>query len=91
MKVPSTSMKPSNGNVILYWNWVEDETTSFGLVITGQKKRGEFATVVAVGKNSVLEVGQKVIFNKLSGVFATEGVEEFLIIKETEVYGVLED
>lgn len=87
----STKLIPQNGNVVLDWETEqEEETTSFGLVIAGAKVRDDFATVIAVSKESDLVVGDRVLFNKLAGQFYKDGLNEFLIIPETEIFAVVE-
>lgn len=87
----TTKLIPQNGNVVLDWETVqEEETTSFGLVISGATVRDDFATVIATSKESDLMVGDRVLFNKLAGQFYKDGLNEFLIIPETEIFAVVE-
>lgn len=87
----TTKLIPQNGNVVLDWESEKaGEETSFGLIIAGVKIRDDFATVIAVAKDSDLLVGDRVLFNKLAGIFYKDGLNEFLIITEAEVFAVVD-
>lgn len=82
-------LKPLNKHIVLDWSKDEETTTDSGIVIPGALKRGEFATVLAVGEESKLSIGSKVLFNKLAGRFVEIDGQNVLLIPESELYGVL--
>lgn len=83
-------IKPSKGNILLDWSMGAETTTESGLVIAGEQKRSDFATVVAVCDNSELSVGDKVVFDKMKGNFIEYNNKPYLMTKEVDIYGVLE-
>lgn len=78
-----------------------DEKTASGLIIPDSaKEKPQQGKVVAVGKGRVLEdgsarpvdvaIGDTVIFGKYSGQEIKVEGEDLLIMKEDDVYGVIE-
>lgn len=88
----TTKIRPMNKNIIIDWSTkVEEEVTSFGLVIQGAEVREDTATVIAVYDGCEdIKVGDVVIFNKLAGKFVREEMQELLVIPEDEIFAVLE-
>ena len=77
------------------------ETTKSGIVLTGgDKEKPQEAEVIAVGPGGrdddgklvemTLKVGDKVLFGKWSGTEIKINGEDLVIMKETEVFGILE-
>ena len=79
---------------------VEEETVQGGIIIPDSaKEKPQKGEVVAVGKGKRLEdgkiipldvqVGDKILFGKYSGSDIKIGGDEYLIMREDEVLGVL--
>jgi chaperonin GroES len=79
----------------------EEETTRSGIIIPDSaKEKPQKGEVVAVGKGKRLEdgkiipldvqVGDKILFGKYSGSDIKISGDEYLIMREDEVLGVLE-
>ena len=79
----------------------DEEKTAGGIIIPDSaKEKPQQGEVVAVGKGKRLEdgklvplevkVGDKILFGKYSGSEAPKLGEEYLIMREDEVLGVLE-
>ena len=77
-----------------------EQTTSGGIIIPDTaKEKAQFGEVVAVGPGKLatdgsvkalsVKKGDKVLFGKYSGTEIKFGGEEFLVIKEEEVLGIL--
>lgn len=81
----------------------EDEITKSGIVLpdTAEKERPEKGEVIAVGPGKRLEngqlspvsvkVGDKIVFRKYSPDEIKVDGEEFLVISESDIVGLLED
>lgn len=94
-------LKPLNDKVIVK-PIQEDEKTKSGIVLpdTAEKEKPEKGEVIAVGPGKLLEngqraamsvkVGDKVIFKKYSPDEVKIGKEEFLVIDEGDIIGVIE-
>lgn len=80
-----------------------DEKTKFGIIIpeTAREKNAE-GVVRAVGPGGVLvglgvrvppivQVGERVLFGKYNGAEIKVDGQDYLLIKEVEIYGVIED
>lgn len=77
------------------------EQTAGGLYIPEKAKEApDRATVVAVGSGAIMDngkvrklevkVGDKIMFSKYSGNEVNVGGEDFLILKECDVIGIIE-
>ena len=96
----SVSIKPLEDRIVI--KQVEAETTTAsGLVIPDTaKEKPQEGEVVAVGKGKRLEdgkvipldvqVGDRILFGKYSGSDIKLDGEEYLIMREDEVLGILE-
>ncbi|MFN3301623.1 MAG: co-chaperone GroES [Patescibacteria group bacterium] len=94
-------IKPLNDKVIVK-PIQEDERTRAGIVLpdTAEKEKPEKGEVVAVGPGKLLEngqrapmsvkVGDKVIFKKYSPDEIKIDKEEFLVIEESDIIGIIE-
>ena len=77
-----------------------EETTKSGIVLPGQsKEKPQQAEVIAVGPGGVIDgkevkmqvkVGQKVIYSKYAGTEVKLDDEEFIIVKQIDVFAVIE-
>jgi len=96
----SASIKPLYDRVLV--KRLENEQTSAGGIIipdTAQEKT-QYGAVMAVGDGKLLndgsvrtlkvKAGDKVIFGKYSGTEVKHGSQEYLILREEELLGVLE-
>ncbi|WP_101773662.1 co-chaperone GroES [Peptostreptococcus faecalis] len=93
------NIKPLGDRVVLKKIEAEEKTSS-GIILTGAaKEKPQFAEVVAVGSGIVdgkeikmeLVLGDKVIYNKYAGTEVEIENEEFIVIKQEDVVGVLEN
>ncbi len=95
-------LKPLNDKVIIK-PIEEDEKTKAGIVLpeTAEKEKPEKGEVIAVGPGKLLEngsrapmsikVGDKVIFKKYSPDEIKIGKEEYLVIDEGDIIGIIEE
>jgi chaperonin GroES len=78
-----------------------EETTKSGIVLTGAaKEKPQMAEVIAVGpggvvdgKEIIMEVraGEKVFFSKYSGNEVKVDGEEYIILKQDDILGIVEE
>lgn len=79
----------------------EEKMSAGGIVLPGSaKEKPNQGEIVAVGQGSLLDngevrplnvkVGDTVIFGQYSGNAVTIESEEYLIMRESEIYGVIE-
>jgi len=76
------------------------ETTKSGIVLTGNaKEKPQFAEVVAVGPGGVIDgkeitmqvkPGQKVVYSKYAGTEVKLEDQEFVVIRQSDILGVIE-
>ena len=92
-------IKPLGDRVVLKNAEVVEKTAS-GIILTGTaKEKPQFAEVVAVGSGVVdgkevqmeVKVGDKVIYSKYAGVEVKLEDEEYIVIKQEDIVGILED
>jgi chaperonin GroES len=84
-----TAIKPLGKRVLV--KRIEAQTTKGGIFLpeSAQEKPKE-GEVVAVGPEAeALKVGEKVLFSSYAGTEVKGGDEEFLILTEDEILGVL--
>lgn len=90
-------IKPLGDRVVLKRVEAEEKTAS-GIILTGAAKEiPQFAEVVAVGSGTVdgkeikmeLKVGDKVIYNKYAGTEVKLENEEFIVLKQEDVVGII--
>ena len=86
---------------VLVKRWEEDTTSAGGIVIpdsaTEKPSKGE---IIAAGNGKITEsgdvraldvkVGDKILFGKWSGTEVTIDGEELLIMKESDILGIIE-
>ena len=78
-----------------------EETTKSGIVLTGAaKEKPQMAEVIAVGPGGVVDgkeiimevrVGEKVFFSKYSGNEVKIDGEEYIILKQDDILGIVEE
>lgn len=92
-------IKPLGDRVVLKTAEAEEKTAS-GIILTGAaKEKPQFAEVVEVGSGVVdgkeikmeVSVGDKVIYSKYAGTEVKLGDEEYIVIKQEDIVGILED
>lgn len=90
-------IKPLGDRVVLKKVEAEEKTSS-GIILTGAAKEApQFAEVVAVGSGTVdgksiemeVQVGDKVIYSKYAGTDVKIENEEFIVIKQDDIVGIL--
>ena len=92
-------IRPLGDNVLVKQK-IEDEVTSFGLVLPGDKKEKPEGVVVAVGPGKLLEngtrstmdvkPGDRVILKSWGGDKVELDKEEYKIVTQDEILGVVE-
>jgi chaperonin GroES len=93
-------IKPLGDRVVIK-SLEQEETTKSGIVLPGAaKEKPVMAEVVAVGPGGVVEgkevtmhvaVGDKVIYSKYAGTEVKLDNEEFLIVRQNDILGIVED
>jgi chaperonin GroES len=96
----SANIRPLNDRVLVK-RLESEQKTAGGIIIpdTAQEKT-QYATVIAVGEGRVIndgttrplkiQKGDKILFGKFSGTEVKFSGEEFLILREDELLGVVE-
>jgi len=93
------NLKPLGDRLIVKALKSEDKTKGGIVLPDSAKEKSQQAKVIAVGSGKVigdkivpLEVkkGNKILFGKYSGDEVKVGVEEYLIIKESDVLAIIE-
>lgn len=93
------NIRPLGDNVLVRQK-KEDEVTSFGLVLSGDKKEKPEGEVVSVGPGKLLEngtrsqmdvkVGDMVVLKTWGGDKVEVGKEEYKIVSQDDILGVIE-
>ena len=89
------------GDRVVLKQLIAEETTKSGIVLPGQtKEKPQQAEVVAVGPGGVvdgkevkmeLKVGEKVIARKYAGTeIKLDGIE-YIVLRQSDVLGIIED
>src|ERR671912_14661 len=100
MEVHRMNIRPLYDRIVVKRLESQDETTASGLIIPDSaKEKPQEGEVVAVGKGKRLEdgkvvsldvqVGDRILFGKYSGSEVKIDGNEFLIMREDEVLGIL--
>lgn len=93
------NLKPLGDRIIVKALKSEDKTKGGIVLPDSAKEKSQQAKVIAVGSGKVvgdkivpLEVkkGNKILFGKYSGDEVKVGMEEYLIIKESDVLAIIE-
>lgn len=83
------NIRPLNMRVVVKPD-VAEETTASGLFIPDSaKEKPQTATVVAVSNITSLAVGEKVIYGKYTGTEVNVEGEDYLILKESDIFAVV--
>lgn len=94
------SMKPLYNNVLVKV-YEEEEKTKGGIIIPDNaKEKPSTGEVIAVGEGSrdkegelipmTVNVGDIILFGKYSGTEVKLNDEDYLVLKETEILGIIE-
>lgn len=92
-------IRPLGDRVVLKVTEVMEKTAS-GIILTGSaKEKPQFAEVIAVGSGIVdgkevkmeVKVGDKVIYSKYAGTEVKLEDEEYIVIKQEDIVGILEE
>lgn len=94
------TLKPLGDKVILK-QLAAEETTKSGIVLPGQaKEKPQQAEVIAVGPGGVVDgkevtmlvnVGDKVIYQKYAGTEVKLGDDEYIVVKQNDIVAVVCD
>ena len=89
------------GDKVVLKQSVAEETTKSGIVLPGNaQEKPQQAEVIAVGPGGVVDgkevtmlvnVGDKVIYQKYSGTNVKLEDEEYIIVKQNDIVAVVED
>ena len=92
-------IKPLSDRVIVKAEAVEEKTASGIILPDTAKEKPQEGKVVAVGPGKIsdsgnaikmtVKVGDKVLYGKYSGTEVTVGNEEYLIMKENDIFAIL--
>ena len=89
------TIKPLFDKVVIK-NCQAEETTKSGIVLTGTaKEKPQFAEIIAVGPGTkdvtmAVSVGQKVVYSQYAGTFVKLDGEEYIVISQSDILGVIE-
>lgn len=93
------NIKPIGDRVVLKNAEVIEKTAS-GILLTGAaKEKPQFAEVIAVGSGMMngkqvhmeVKVGDKVIYSKNAGTEVKLNDEEYIVLKQEDIVGIIED
>lgn len=90
------TIKPLFDKVVIK-NCQAEETTKSGIVLTGTaKEKPQFAEIIAVGPGTKdvtmsVSVGQKVVYSQYAGTGVKLDGEEYIVISQSDILGVIED
>ncbi|MGB0885862.1 MAG: co-chaperone GroES [Chitinophagales bacterium] len=82
-------IRPLNMRVVIKPD-VAEETTASGLYIPDSaKEKPQTGTVVAISNITSLKEGEKVIYGKFTGTDVEIDGENYLILKESDIFAVI--
>ncbi len=90
------TIKPLFDKVVIK-NCQAEETTKSGIVLTGTaKEKPQFAEVIAVGPGTKevvmsVSVGERVVYSQYAGTSVKLDGEEYIVISQNDILGVIED
>ena len=92
-------IKPLSDRVIVKAEAAEEKTASGIILPDTAKEKPQEGKIVAVGPGKIsdsgnaikmtVKVGDKVLYGKYSGTEVTVGNEEYLIMKENDIFAIL--
>ena len=83
-------MKVTRGNYLIKVDKIEATSKMFELT-DEDKKISDRATVIAVGPDSVVEVGDRVVFNNRSGRFVVLDEKEYMLVADHDIFIILDN
>jgi chaperonin GroES len=92
-------IKPLGDRVILKVEKEEEKTIGGIVLASAAQEKSQIATIVAVGPGKTLKdkvvgpnvvAGQRVIFEKFSGIEVKIDGEEYLVVHEEDLVGIIE-
>ncbi len=90
----SLNIKPIGDRVVVEAAPAEEKTASGIFIPDTAKEKPQQGTVVAVGDGKkdepmTVKVGDKVLYSKYGGTEITIDGKEYLMMRETDIYGIL--
>ena len=92
-------IKPLSDRVVVKPEAVEEKTASGIILPDTAKEKPQEGTVVAVGTGKIsdsgnaikmtVKIGDKVLYGKYSGTEVTVGNQDYLIMKENDIFAIL--
>jgi chaperonin GroES len=95
-----TSIKPLGDRVVVQPKPADDKTESGLYIPDSAKEKPQKGTVKSVGPGRVedgtqidmtVEEGQEVLYGKYAGTEVTLDGEEYLIMRESDIFGIIEE
>lgn len=95
-----TNIKPLGDRVVVQPKPADDKTDSGLYIPDSAKEKPQRGTVKSVGPGRVedgskidmtVEEGQEVLYGKYAGTEVTLDGEEYLIMRESDIFGVIEE
>jgi chaperonin GroES len=95
-----TSIKPLGDRVVVQPKPAEDKTDSGLYIPDSAKEKPQRGTVKSVGPGRVedgtqidmtVEEGEEVLYGKYAGTEVTLDGEEYLIMRESDIFGIIEE
>ena len=84
------TIRPLHDRVVVKRLEAEEKTAS-GIVLPGAAaEKPDMGEVIAVGAGKIGKVGDKVIFGKYSGQTVKADGEELLVMREEDIFGIVE-
>jgi chaperonin GroES len=92
--IMSLNIKPIGDRVVVEAAPAEEKTASGIFIPDTAKEKPQQGTVVAVGDGKkdepmTVKVGDKVLYSKYGGTEITIDGKEYLMMRETDIYGIL--
>ena len=89
------------GDKVVLKQAVAEETTKSGIILAASaKEKPQYANVIAVGPGGMVDgkevvmqvkVGDKVIYSKYAGTEVKLEDEEYMVIRQSDIYAIVED
>ncbi len=95
-----TNIKPLGDRVVVQPKPADDKTDSGLYIPDSAKEKPQRGTVKSVGPGRVedgskidmtVEEGQEVLYGKYAGTEVTLNGEEYLIMRESDIFGIIEE
>jgi chaperonin GroES len=95
-----TSIKPLGDRVVVQPKPADDKTESGLYIPDSAKEKPQEGTVVAIGPGRVengnriemtVEEGDQILYGKYAGTEVTLDGEEYLIMRESDIFGIVEE